>query len=57
MRLLELVTQIYNFFLQGSEFSPAHYGAMGSDNAIAYITVSTALRECANNFSAILHHC
>lgn len=57
MRLLELVTQIYNFFLQGSEFSPAHYGVMGSDNAIAYITVSTALRECANNFSAILHHC
>ncbi|XP_044048364.1 proton myo-inositol cotransporter-like isoform X2 [Siniperca chuatsi] len=30
-----------HYIRQGSEVSPANYGAVGSDNAIAYITVST----------------
>ncbi|XP_034735387.1 proton myo-inositol cotransporter-like isoform X3 [Etheostoma cragini] len=33
-----------HYIRQGSEFSPAQYGAVGSDSALAYITVSTATR-------------
>ncbi|XP_031151174.1 proton myo-inositol cotransporter-like isoform X4 [Sander lucioperca] len=33
-----------HYIRQGSEIRPAQYGAVGSDSAIAYITVSTASR-------------
>ncbi|XP_008289622.1 proton myo-inositol cotransporter isoform X1 [Stegastes partitus] len=34
-----------HYIRQGLDFSPAHYGSVGSDSAIAYITVSTRSRR------------